>query len=64
MDYKGKELLEYVQQIIDANARLEQWNAGNKLNLQIKDKYIFYKIELLDTSFFIMKPGENMTVLN
>lgn len=62
MDYKGKELLEYVQQIIDANARLEQWNAGNKLNLQIKDKYIFYKIELLDTSFFIMKPGENMTV--
>lgn len=62
MDYKEKELLEYVQQIIDANARLEQWKAGSELNLQIKDKYTFYKTELLDINFFIIKPRENMTV--
>ena len=62
MNYKDKELLEYLQQILDANAQLEQWKAGAELNLQIKDKYIFYKAELLDTIFFIMKPRENMTV--
>lgn len=62
MDYKDKELLEYLQQILDANARLEQWKAGNELNLQIKDKYLFYKAQLLDTSFFIIRPRENMTV--
>lgn len=62
MNCKDSELLKYLQQMTDTNAKLELWNADNRLNLQIRNNYIFYKTELLDMSFFIMKPRENMTV--
>lgn len=57
-----KNILDYLQNSIDANAKIENWNAKECLNIQLAGSYEYYLAEALDESFLLIKPLDELTI--
>lgn len=57
-----KNILDYLQNSIDASAKIENWNAKECLNIQLARSYEYYLVEALDESFLLIKPLDEVTI--
>ncbi|MEA4923426.1 MAG: hypothetical protein VB031_08780 [Eubacteriaceae bacterium] len=57
-----KKVLDYLQNSLDANAKIKYWNAKEYLNIQLAGGYEYYFVEALDESFLLIKPLNELTI--
>ena len=57
-----KNILDYLQNSLDANAKIKNWNAKEYFNIQLASSYEYYLVEALDEIFLLIKPLDELTI--
>ena len=57
-----EKILTYLQKNIDNSVQLHKWDAKNKLSLHLAGNFEYYLIQLLGTSFLLIRPFNQQTV--
>ncbi|MBS6194040.1 MAG: hypothetical protein KH828_00485 [Clostridiales bacterium] len=55
-------VLDYLKQMIDDEATLEEWDAKQYLNLHLAGSYMYYRVTVLAETFLLIKPVEEQTI--